>query len=803
MNQQVLALQAETSRIGGLITGATRSMRQLVQILMLATGAWLVIDLHVSPGVMMAATILLGRALAPVESAIGGWKQLVDARSAYRRLTAQFASGDNVADATPLPSPSGVVAIERVVFGVRGQERPILKGVTFQLDAGESLGVIGPSGSGKSTLARLVLGIWKPASGHVRLDGADIASWPRERLGPHLGYLPQDVELFAGTVAENIARMGEVDAEAAIEAAQRAHVHDLILRLPQGYDTEIGDGGAVLSGGQRQRIALARALYGAPRLVVLDEPNANLDAEGEEALMRAMLALKAAGSTVIVITHRPALLANVDKALVLRNGVVELFGPLRGSHRPRDPRQRAAGHAGTRPADGAASGGLTMIATLRNSLLPPIDVDPSGNARRIIRAGLIVIGLLVFGVGGFMVLAPLSGAVMAPGVVKVDLNRRTVQHREGGIVDRVLVRNGDRVKAGQTLMTIRDVQVDATNDLLRTQFDAELARSARLDAERRWAGNIAFPRELVQRASDARVAALLERERSLFRVRRESLDDQTRLLRRQIDETRGEVAAWNEQQHAGDAAIRLQREELQQNEGMVSQGFVSKSRILGLQRSVAEYESRRGENLADLAKARQRIAELELRILAARNGAMEQAAGELKESTARMFDIEERLRPSQDAAQRQSVTAPVSGQVVNLRITTPGAVIGPRDPVIDIVPEHPDLIVEAQARPEDIAGVREGSPADIRLTAFKQRTTPVVEGRVVYVAADRTQERPDLPPHYVFHVRVTAEALRSAGELQLQAGMPAEVFVRTRDRTPLQYVLDPVTGYLQRAMRKP
>jgi ABC-type protease/lipase transport system fused ATPase/permease subunit len=216
--------------------------------------------------------------------------------------------------------------VERVVFALKNSEKPILRGVSFALEPGEALGLIGPSASGKSTLARLVVGVWKPVSGVVRLDGADVAAWPREALGPHIGYLPQDVELFGGTVAENIARLGEPDAAEVIRAAQRAHVHELVLRLPKGYDTEIGEAGQALSPGQRQRIALARALYGRPRLVVLDEPNADLDHEGEEALARTLQLLKEDGVTLVVVAHRPSLLRGVDKMLVLREGAVERFG---------------------------------------------------------------------------------------------------------------------------------------------------------------------------------------------------------------------------------------------------------------------------------------------------------------------------------------------------------------------------------------------------------------------------------------------------------------------------------------------
>jgi PrtD family type I secretion system ABC transporter len=327
MNADVQKLQVETSHVAGTMSGVTKFMRQFVQIAMMCAGAYLVIDQHVTGGVMMAATIILGRALAPVEMLIGGWKSLVEARSAYARLDALISAQAARQEATSLPAPEGRLSVERVVFAAKGADKAIIKGVGFELAAGEAMGLIGPSASGKSTLARLVIGVWKPLSGAVRLDGADIALWPRDRLGQHIGYLPQDVELFSGTVAENIARLGEVDDEAAIDAARRANAHDMILRLPQGYDTQIGDGGAALSGGQRQRIGLARALYGRPRLVVLDEPNANLDGEGEAALTQAMAGMKQDGVTQIVITHRPSILSNVDKLLVLREGMVELFGP--------------------------------------------------------------------------------------------------------------------------------------------------------------------------------------------------------------------------------------------------------------------------------------------------------------------------------------------------------------------------------------------------------------------------------------------------------------------------------------------
>ena len=322
----VLTSQLAASRAASRVSAATKFVRQTIQVAVLGAGAYLVINLEASSGVMIAATILLGRALAPVEGVVAGWKALVDARSAYGRLNSLLRTSSQDQSVTTLPAPTGALALERVVFGFRDRQQMVIKGVSLDLDAGETLAMIGPSASGKSTLARLIVGIWAPAGGTVRLDGADVSAWPRADLGRYVGYLPQNVELFAGTVSENIARMGTPDSEAIVAAAQRANAHDLILRLPNGYDTPIGDAGALLSAGQRQRIALARALYGSPRLVVLDEPNSNLDAEGELALNAALRALKKEKTTCVVITHRPSLLETADKLLVLREGAVQLIG---------------------------------------------------------------------------------------------------------------------------------------------------------------------------------------------------------------------------------------------------------------------------------------------------------------------------------------------------------------------------------------------------------------------------------------------------------------------------------------------
>ncbi|PRD21211.1 UNVERIFIED_CONTAM: aprD [Trichonephila clavipes] len=276
---------------------------------------------------MIAASILAGRALAPVELIISTWKQFSAARTAYARLNELLARFPARSAGMPLPRPSGELRVEQVTGAPPGSPAAIIRSVSLLARPGQLLTIIGPSASGKSTLVRLLVGIWQPAHGHVRLDGADISRWDRAELGPWIGYLPQDVELFSGTVAENIARFGDVDSDSVIAAARKAGMHDAILRLPDGYDTQIGEGGSTLSGGQRQRIALARALYGDPSLIVLDEPNANLDEAGENALLQAICQAREENRTVILVTHRTRIIQATDQLLVLQDGMARLQGP--------------------------------------------------------------------------------------------------------------------------------------------------------------------------------------------------------------------------------------------------------------------------------------------------------------------------------------------------------------------------------------------------------------------------------------------------------------------------------------------
>ncbi|OWW18996.1 peptidase [Noviherbaspirillum denitrificans] len=322
-----LLLQGEASEKAGVVTAITKFFQTSLQSLVLGYGALLAVEGKITPGMMIAASILMGKALGPVQQVIAVWKSWSSTRSAYERLTKLLSDNPARQAGMTLPKPQGVLAVESVMAAPPGAQVAVLRGLTFGIQPGDALGVIGPSGSGKSTLARLLVGVWPAAAGKVRLDGADIYQWNKDELGPHIGYLPQDIELFSGTVSENIARFGELDSEKVIAAAKRAGVHDMILHFPKGYDTILGDGGAGLSGGQKQRIGLARALYDDPSLLVLDEPNSNLDDVGEQALVAAILDLRRRGKTIVLITHRTSVIGVTNKLLLLRDGVAQMFGP--------------------------------------------------------------------------------------------------------------------------------------------------------------------------------------------------------------------------------------------------------------------------------------------------------------------------------------------------------------------------------------------------------------------------------------------------------------------------------------------
>jgi ATP-binding cassette subfamily C exporter for protease/lipase len=327
MWRRFLQLQAEASEKAGIVQAVTKFVQVSLQSLVLGYGALLAVQGKITPGMMIAASILMGRALSPVQMVIGVWRQWSSTRSAYGRLTQLLSENPPRQAGMALPKPEGALSIEGVTAAPPGAKVPVIKNLSFAIQPGDVLGVIGPSGAGKSTLARLLVGVWPAMMGKVRLDAADIFQWNKDELGPYIGYLPQDIELFAGTISENIARFGNVDPDKVIVAAKRAGVHDLILHFPQGYDTVLGDGGAGLSGGQKQRLGLARAMYGDPSLIVLDEPNSNLDDVGEAALVAAIQDLRQRGKTIVLITHRTTIIGITAKLLFLRDGVAQMFGP--------------------------------------------------------------------------------------------------------------------------------------------------------------------------------------------------------------------------------------------------------------------------------------------------------------------------------------------------------------------------------------------------------------------------------------------------------------------------------------------
>jgi ATP-binding cassette subfamily C protein EexD len=326
-NQVVLGLQGIASDRAGILTSLSKTIRLIVQSLTLGLGAYLAIKQEITPGLMIAGSILLGRALAPIDQMIAVWKQFTVARTQYSRLNELLEKLPKEEESMQLPSPEGLVSLEGVTVAPPGQRNAVISNISFNVSPGDVVGIIGPSAAGKSTLARAILGIWPALGGKVRLDGADIFSWNRDELGPYIGYLPQDIELFEGSISENISRFGETDAEQVVAAAKAAGVHEMILKQPKGYDTHIGPSGGGLSGGQRQRIGLARAMYGNPRLIVLDEPNSNLDDAGEAALAAAIQNMKSDKATVFIISHRVSALSVTNKLIVMQNGQLAGFGP--------------------------------------------------------------------------------------------------------------------------------------------------------------------------------------------------------------------------------------------------------------------------------------------------------------------------------------------------------------------------------------------------------------------------------------------------------------------------------------------
>lgn len=450
---------------------------------------------------------------------------------------------------------------------------------------------------------------------------------------------------------------------------------------------------------------------------------------------------------------------------------------------------------------GNTTGNVTDVVTSDVVVLAS-DPGIGPSMKEISRRGWIILAVTVMALILFVAVAFIEGAVVAGGTVKVDLNRKPIQHQEGGIVRSVHVRDGQKVKAGDVLIELADVAVNASVGLLGNQRDAELARTARLEAEKTYAAHISVPAALQKRSREAEVRDLMAREQALFTARRSTLESQLNVLHHQASEVRSETSALDRQLKAERQALSLQREEAALNERLVEQNYLEKPKLIALQRAVADYETRIASHEADQARAAQKLNELELKMLALRNDYVESAARDQRESTNKLLDVEQRLLPAEDAAHRQRIVAPVDGEVVGLKITSPGSVIGPRDVIMDIVPNAADLVIEARVRPEDVTRIKLKSSVDVRLTAFSHRETSMIIGTVAYISADVFTDQNNGARYYTIQVHVTKDDLLKGGDVYLQAGMPAEIYVKTQRRTIAEYLFEPVTAYLNRSMRE-
>lgn len=454
------------------------------------------------------------------------------------------------------------------------------------------------------------------------------------------------------------------------------------------------------------------------------------------------------------------------------------------------------------------SAGQDLQPTAASELVDAGSADATANhlgeARSLMRKGLWALALGMLPVAAWMALAPLSSAVVAPGFVKVDLNRRPVQHLEGGIVREVLVRDGQHVTQGQAMLVLGDVSVDADRNRVNYRVMTERASMARLNAEQAMAGVLEFPAEVMASArGDARLMEQLDKERSLFAARRNAVLEKIGLLRSQRSKVRQEITSLQAQIVQAEKSMALQGQDLESNRRLLKEGFISSSRITQIEGTVADYGVKLEERRSELARAEQRAVDIELRASALESDYRQQASDQLKVTAARLSEIEQEQRKSADASLRQMIVAPASGEVIDLKITTPGAVVPPRETIADIVPENARLVTEARVRTEDIGRIHQGQEADIRFTAFKYRTTRLVRGKVSYISADRLVDRvANAVPYYLVQVEADPVSLAAQGELKLLAGMPAEVYIKGGERTPFQYLAEPVTQVLERAARE-
>ena len=426
--------------------------------------------------------------------------------------------------------------------------------------------------------------------------------------------------------------------------------------------------------------------------------------------------------------------------------------------------------------------------------------------RRTVATGCMALAVGVGALSLWATLAPLSGAVVAEGVVHDDGERKTIQHQEGGIIKVIHVKDGDHVKAGQVLVTLDDVRPGAELAALQSQLDDDEAKAARLVAERDMKNAVVFPAHLTERSSVPAIAALMQRERTLFDSERKTLTQQLALLREQARQSRQEIAAQIALVNTSEQSLGISKQELHVNEQLRSEGYVTETKMMELRRAAADYQSRQQSETAELIRARQKQTDLDMRIATLLNEYVKTADGQLKETTAKILQITEQLRPAQDTNARTRIVAPVDGEVVGLRVHTIGAVIGPRDPILDLVPTDAPLIIEAKIKPDNVREIAPNSHADVQLTAYNQRTSPVLEGTVTYLSADSLNDKETRQPFYLAHIEISPDivvrANRVAKEpIALGPGLRAEVFIKTRSRSAFDYLFEPVWDGIQKSMR--
>ncbi|MGV7240471.1 HlyD family type I secretion periplasmic adaptor subunit [Caballeronia sp. M23-90] len=448
----------------------------------------------------------------------------------------------------------------------------------------------------------------------------------------------------------------------------------------------------------------------------------------------------------------------------------------------------------------------SAIAEPRRPSEPQSTNAPLSLPRRVVASGCVVLMLGCGALGVWATLAPLSGAVVAEGVVRDDGERKTVMHQEGGIIKAIFVKDGDHVKAKQVLLTLDSVRPDAEVAALQSQLADVQAKAARLEAERDMKSSVTFPAPLIARSSDPAIATLIQREQTLFDSERQTLNDQLRLLREQADQTREEISTEIALVRTSDESLAISKQELEVNEQLRSEGYVTETKMMELRRAAADYKSRQQSNTAELIRARQKQTDLELKITALRNDYVKAADTQLKDATAKIQQLADQLRPAEDTETRTSIVAPVDGEVVGLMVHTIGAAIGPREPILDLVPSGTPLLVEAKIKPDNVREVMPGSTADVRLTAYNPRTSPLLQGTVTYLSADSLNDKETRQPFYLAHIEIPVDVIARANKaarepIRLGPGLRAEVFIKTRSRTAIDYLFEPLWDGIQKSMR--